>query len=86
MDTEAISVNVLTPLSDVATLFERRDLVYLPVVDNTGLLVGRIILDEAVHLIRAEAKQPMMHMAGLEVDEDLLAPVLSSVGFEPLRS
>ena len=79
MDTEAISVNVLTPLTDVTTLFERRDLVYLPVVDDAHRLVGRIILDEAIHLIRAEAEQPMMHMAGLDVGEDLLAPVFSSV-------
>ena len=54
-------------------------LVYLPVVDVTKRLVGRINLDDAIDLIRTEAEQPMMHMAGLEVDEDLLAPVSSSV-------
>lgn len=78
MDKEAVSVSVLTPLTDVTTLFERRDLVYLPVVDESHRLVGRIILDDALHLIRAEAEQPMMHMAGLEVEEDLLAPIISS--------
>ena len=79
MDTAAIAVNVLTPLSEVASLFERRDLAYLPVVDDARHLLGRIIVDDAIHLIRAEAEQPMMHMAGLEVDEDLLAPIAASV-------
>lgn len=53
MDAEAISVNALTSLTDVTTLSERRDQVYLPVVDDAQRLVGRIILDETVHLIRA---------------------------------
>jgi magnesium transporter len=79
MDASAVSVNVLTPLTEVAALYQLRDLVYLPVVDDEHRLVGRIILDDAIHLIRTEAEQPMMHMAGLEVDEDLLAPVAVSV-------
>ena len=79
MDTTAVFVNVLTPLSEVAALFQLRDLIYLPVVDDDHKLVGRINLDDAIGLIRTEAEQPMMHMAGLEVDEDLLAPVSTSV-------
>jgi len=79
MDTSAIAVNVRTPLTEVTTLFERRDLVYLPVVDDAHRLQGRITIDEAVHLIRAQAEQPMMQMAGLEEGEDLMAPVAASV-------
>ena len=78
MDSTAATVNVLTPLSEVANLFQRRDLVSLPVVDDARKLMGRIILENAIHLIRTEAEQPMMHMAGLEADEDLLAPIASS--------
>ena len=78
MDTTAEYVDVLTPLSEVAALFQRRDLAVLPVVDDKRKLVGRIILDDAIQLIRVEAEEPMMHMAGLEVDEDLLAPIVSS--------
>lgn len=80
MDTTADFVNVLTPLADVANLFQRRDLVSLPVVDAEGKLAGRIIVDDAIYLIRTEAEEPMMHMAGLEVDEDLLAPIVPSAG------
>ncbi len=78
MDAEAVSINVLTPLSEVAQLFQRRDLVALPVVDDNHKLLGRIVLDDAIELIRTEAEGPMMHMAGLESDEDLLAPVVIS--------
>jgi magnesium transporter len=78
MDAEAVSVNVLTPLSEVARLFQSRDLVALPVVDDNHKLLGRIVLDDAIELIRTEAEEPMMHMAGLESDEDLLAPVIIS--------
>jgi len=78
MDGGADCVTALTPLRDVAALFQRRDLVSLPVVDDARTLVGRVILDDAIHLIRTEAEQPMMHMAGLEVDEDLLAPIRAS--------
>jgi len=78
MDETAVSVNVMTPLDEVAILFQRRDLVSLPVVDDTNRLVGRIVLDDAIQLIRSEAEEPMMRMAGLGVDEDLLAPIASS--------
>jgi magnesium transporter len=79
MDTTAAFVNVKTPLAEVSALFQLRDLVSLPVVDDAMQLVGRIVVDDAINLIRTEAEQPMMHMAGLEVDEDLLAPIASSV-------
>ena len=78
MDATAVWVDVHTPLAEVSALFQRRDLVSLPVVDETHRLVGRIVIDAAINLIRTEAEEPMMHMAGLEVDEDLLAPIATS--------
>ncbi len=78
MDPNAVSVNVLTPLSEVSHLFQHRDLIALPVVNEEGKLVGRIVFDDAIDLIRTEAEEPMMHMAGLEADEDLLAPITTS--------
>ena len=47
-------------------------------VDDNHKLLGRIVLDDAIELIRTESEEPMMHMAGLESDEDLLAPVVIS--------
>jgi magnesium transporter len=67
-----------TPIPDIIDLFERRELLSLPVLNDQGYLVGRITIDDAMPLIRAEAEAPMMHMAGLAEDEDLFAPILPS--------
>jgi magnesium transporter len=60
---------------DVAQRFENADLVSAPVVDNTGILLGRITIDDVVDVIRAEADHNLMAMAGLNEEEDLFAPV-----------
>ena len=78
MDTASVSVHLLTPKAEVASLFQRRDMVSLPVLDDDHRLVGQIVLDDAIDLIRAEAEEPMMRMAGLDAEEDLLAPILTS--------
>jgi len=64
---------------EVASLFEDRDLISAPVVDNTGKLLGRITIDDVVDVIRDDAEHSMMGMAGLNEEEDLFAPILTSV-------
>ncbi|MDG3084775.1 magnesium transporter [Vibrio hannami] len=73
---EAIAVD--TPESDVASLFERRDWVSAPVVDENQHLVGRITIDDVVDIIREEGDHSMMSMAGMDDDEDTFAPVFKS--------
>lgn len=73
----AISANMAS--SEVAQLFEDRNYVSAPVVDNNGSLLGRITIDDVVDVIRDESEHSMMGMAGLDEEEDLFAPVLSSV-------
>lgn len=73
---EAISVD--TSDTDVASLFERRNWVSAPVVDEEGHLVGRITIDDVVDVIREDAEHSMLSMAGLDDDEDTFAPVLKS--------
>ncbi len=64
---------------EVAALFEDRDLITAPVVDASGKLLGRITIDDVVDVIRDDAEHSMMGMAGLNEEEDLFAPVLTSV-------
>ncbi len=64
---------------EVAALFEDRDLITAPVVDASGKLLGRITVDDVVDVIRDDAEHSMMGMAGLHEEEDLFAPVLTSV-------
>jgi len=76
-ESPAIDANMAS--TEVAQLFEDRNYVSAPVVDNNGKLLGRITIDDVVDVIRDESEQSMMSMAGLDGEEDLFAPVLSSV-------
>jgi magnesium transporter len=71
-------VPVEMPETEVAHLFDRRDLVSVAVIDDTGRLIGRITIDDVVDVIRSEAEHQLMNMAGLDEEEDLFAPVLPS--------
>jgi magnesium transporter len=75
-DVEGIPASM--PAKDVAMLFERRDLVTAPVVDENNKLLGRITIDDVVDVIRDSADHSFMSMAGLNEEEDLFSPVLKS--------
>jgi magnesium transporter len=64
--------------TEVAGLFEKRDLVSAPVVDDDGKLLGRITIDDVVDVIRDEAEHSIMSMAGLDEEDDIFAPVVVS--------
>lgn len=64
---------------EVAHLFEQRDLISAPVLDERGHLLGRITIDDAVDVLREEHDRSMMGRAGLDEEEDMFAPVALSV-------
>lgn len=70
--------SVLTSQNDVARAFEDFDLVSAPVVDDNNKLIGRVTIDDVVDVIREEAEQSVMSMAGLNQEDDIFAPVLRS--------
>lgn len=78
MDTDVDTIPATMSTHDVASLFETHDLVSAPVVDDDGRLLGRITIDDVVDIIREEADQTLMNMAGLDEEEDLFAPVVPS--------
>jgi magnesium transporter len=53
---------------EVATLFERNDLISSAVVDNTNKLIGRITIDDVVDVIKEDADQNFLGMAGIAED------------------
>ncbi len=53
----------------VAFMFKRYDLISLAVIDEEGVLLGRILHDDAVDVIEEEADEDMLHMAGASTDE-----------------
>jgi magnesium transporter len=75
-DVQPIPANM--PASQVASLFEQRDLISTPVVDDEGKLLGRVTIDDVVDVIRDEAEHSIMSMAGLDEEDDIFAPVVTS--------
>ncbi|MBU2919205.1 MAG: magnesium transporter [Psychrosphaera sp.] len=64
--------------SEVASLFERYNWISAPVIDENGILLGRITIDDVVDVIREDAEHSMMSMAGLDDEEDTFAPAIQS--------
>ncbi|WP_396587399.1 magnesium transporter [Bermanella sp. R86510] len=79
MSTDIINIDPEMPATQVATLFERHDLISAPVVDpETHKLLGRITIDDVVDVIREEADHSLLSMAGLDEDEDTFSPALKT--------
>ena len=69
-------VSAETDESEVALLFEQRNLISAPVIDEDNQLVGRITIDDVVDVIRDQAEHSVMSMVGLDEDEDVFAPII----------
>jgi len=78
MDTESDALPSDMSSTEVAKLFETLDLISAPVVDSSGILLGRITIDDVVDVIREEAEHSVLSMAGLADEEDLFSPVFRS--------
>ncbi len=76
MDTDSVVIPALMPESEVASLFEKHDLISAPVVGGDGNLLGRITIDDVVDVIRGDAEHQVMSMAGMDEDEDTFSPVM----------
>nr|PZN68775.1 MAG: magnesium transporter [Pseudomonadota bacterium] len=78
LDKDAPRIAPETPASEVSQLFRDRDLLSAPVVDENGVLLGRITVDDVVDVIAEEAAHEIMAGAGLRDEEDVFAPVLTA--------
>lgn len=76
--TDREPIHVMMSASEVARLFEDYDLVSAPVVDDNNQLLGRVTVDDVVDVIRDEAEQSVMSMAGLNQEADTFAPIVRS--------
>jgi len=59
----------------VAKLFEKYDVLAVPVVDDDGVLVGRITADDILDVMQEEATEDMYLLAALSGDDDISEPV-----------
>ncbi len=78
METDFPGIPASASEGEVAKLFEQRDFISAPVVDEQGRLLGRITVDDVMDVIRDEGEHSLMSMAGLHEEEDMFAPVLST--------
>ncbi|MBT3736028.1 MAG: magnesium transporter, partial [Gammaproteobacteria bacterium] len=81
MTTDFDPISAETPETEVASKFERYDLISAPVIDKDGSLIGRITIDDVVDVIMEQADKSLLGLAGLAEDEDTFAPI-----FKPVRS
>ena len=63
----------------MAKIFSVRDLISAQTVDDEGLLVARITVDEVIDVIIEDAEEAVLAQAGLDEDEDTFAPVHKAV-------
>ena len=70
MDRDVVSARTDVDQEEVARLVRRYDLRTLPIVDEKGVLVGRVTVDDVMDVIEEEATEDIYRMAGTD-DEEL---------------
>lgn len=76
MNRERRRVSVLEDQEEVARIFERYNLVSVPVVDEADRLVGAITIDDIVDVIREEADEDVKALGGVRASEELADSVV----------
>jgi magnesium transporter len=79
MTRDVVKFNADDDAADAAAAFERYDLVSAPVVDDAGVLVGRMTVNAVVDYMREKTDNEILSAGGLREDEDLFASVWKSV-------
>ena len=72
MNTSSNPIIVSQDDKEVATIFKRNDIISSAVINESGKLIGRITIDDVLDVIREDADQNFLGMAG--VAEDTFAP------------
>ena len=71
LDDELHPVRATDDIAEVARLFERYDLVAVPVVDDNNRLFGVITFDDIVDVIEEEAEEDIRALGGVGREEEL---------------
>ncbi len=72
MNNKVISVNTDTDQEEVAHIISQYNILAVPVVDSTYSLVGIITVDDIIDVIREEATEDFLQMAGAGKDREIL--------------
>lgn len=80
MDPSVEAIQAMSSASEVAREFQDRDLVSAAVIDGAGRLIGQITVDDVVDVIQEQADHDILSRDGLDEDDDMFAPILTSSG------
>ena len=69
MEEDVITVPAEMDREEVVRLFERHHINTLPVVDGKHRILGIITIDDVIHVLRHEATEDIMKLAGTTADE-----------------
>lgn len=78
MDATVAPINANSTDVDVANIFQDHDLVTAAVVGDDGRLIGEITVDDVMDVIQEQADHDILSMAGLDEEDDMFAPVITS--------
>jgi len=78
MDTSVNAIPAHQSANDVALEFQSRDLYSAAVIDENGTLIGQITADDVMDVIQEQADHDILSMAGLDEEDDMFAPVVTS--------
>lgn len=78
MNNKPVKVLVDTDQEEVARIFQKYDLVTLPVISKDGKLLGRITIDDVMDVVEEEIFEDFYKMAGLNTEERVLDPPAKS--------
>jgi magnesium transporter len=68
MKKDPISIHVDMPIDEVVLMFEKYDLVAIPVIDSIGRLVGRITMDSVMDEVREQTERDYQLASGISQD------------------
>ena len=84
MDTDIEAIPVTMSDSQVATMFERYDLISAPVVNEEKRLLGRITIDDVVDVIREDADHSLIASGVIGLFEDTISKVVALAVLMPI--
>ena len=79
MNTNVISVNANLDQEEVAEVFSKYGYAALPVVDDSGKMIGIVTVDDVIDVLTEEATEDIYHMGGVNKEEKIDGTVLEAV-------
>ncbi|UXZ54328.1 magnesium transporter [Halomonas sp. 7T] len=72
------TLNDQMKVGDAAALLRSKELPFVPVCDNDGLLVGQLNASDVLEITQDDADMTLKHMSGVSDEEEVFTPILRS--------